>query len=69
MTEQTQQTEVQEPILVTLTLNLVQIQTVLNALGEMKTSSGVWPLQQVILQQAQSQLPVAEQTEEVSTVQ
>lgn len=65
MTEQVQSQETQqEPIMVTLTLNLQQIQAVLNGLGELKTSAGVWPLQQYILQQAQNQLPAVEKKEE-----
>jgi hypothetical protein len=50
-----QQTQQTSPVL-TLQLNVEQINAVLGALGKMPTETGVWPLMRVINDQASAQL-------------
>lgn len=65
MTEQVQK---QEPVMINLSLNLQQINMILQGLGQLPTSSGAWPLSQFIVQTAQNQLPEQkESTEETVT--
>ena len=48
---------------INLTLNVEEVNAVLNALGNLPTSSGMYPLLVKIVQQAESQLPKKEETE------
>jgi hypothetical protein len=70
MTEQLQNNEteqLQEPIVIQLTLNLEQINFVLGSLGKLPTESGAWVLRQIIGQQAQQQIEtLGENKEETS---
>lgn len=70
MTDQIQDVEPQEPIVVQLTLNVDQVNFILGALGKLPTESGAWIIRNVVGQQAQQQLdalkPQEETTEEVS---
>jgi hypothetical protein len=50
-----QQTQQPSPVL-TLQLNVEQINAVLGALGKLPTETGVWPLMRVINDQASAQL-------------
>lgn len=55
-----------EPVILNLTLNFDQVNAVVAALGRLPTESGVWPLREIIIQQANSQLEVlsTQKTEE-----
>jgi hypothetical protein len=70
MTDQIQDVEPQEPIVVQLTLNVDQVNFILGALGKLPTESGAWIIRNIVGQQAQDQLdalkPKEETTEEVS---
>lgn len=59
MTDEVQQ---QEPIQLTIVLNVDQVNAVVNALGKLPTEQGVWPLRQFIIAQAQQQLQPQEDT-------
>ena len=48
-----------------LTLNIEEVNAVLQTLGNLPTSSGAWPLVVKIKQQAEGQLPKEETKEEV----
>jgi len=57
MTEEVQNTEVQEkPIVLNIQLNIAQINAVVDALGKLPTETGVFPLRQQIITQAEQQL-------------
>ena len=45
-----------EPIVVTLSLNLDQVNFILGALGKLPTESGAWIVRSVVGQQAQQQV-------------
>ena len=53
--------EENQPLIVTLSLNIDQINAILSGLGELPTKHGVWPLTQVIISQVQEQLPPAKE--------
>ena len=53
--------EEKQPLIVTLSFNIDQINAILSGLGELPTKHGVWPLTQVIISQVQDQLPPAEE--------
>lgn len=76
MTQETQQQEQevqqQEPIFVTLSLNLEQVNFILNALGKLPTETGAWGLMQRVSQQVHKQLDATseeENQEKTTTVQ
>lgn len=48
--------QIQTSPILTLQLNVEQINAVLNALGKLPTETGVWPLMRAINEQASSQL-------------
>jgi hypothetical protein len=50
---------------INLTLNVEEVNAVLQTLGNLPTSSGAWPLVVKIKQQAEGQLPKEETKEEV----
>lgn len=60
----------QQPIFLTLQLNLAQIDFIQNALGKLPTESGAWQVQQIINSQAVPQLEElqAQNTEVADTV-
>lgn len=47
-----------------LTLNIEEVNAVLQTLGNLPTSSGAWPLVVKIKQQAEAQVPAQEDKEE-----
>jgi hypothetical protein len=49
---------------INLTLNVDEINAVLQTLGNLPTSSGAWPLVVKIKQQAETQIPEAQQSGE-----
>ena len=49
---------------INLTLNVEEVNAVLQTLGNLPTSSGAWPLVVKIKQQAEGQLPKEEETAE-----
>lgn len=64
MTQETQQTEQQEQVVVTLSLNVTQINFILESLGKMPTDTGAWIVRQIVATQAQSQLGSQQESEE-----
>jgi hypothetical protein len=50
---------------ITLKLDLQEVNAVLNVLGQMPTSTNVWPLANKIRAQAEPQVPKAEPGEDV----
>ena len=48
---------------INLTLTLEEVNAILNTLGNLPTSSGMYPLLVKIIQQAEGQLPKKEETE------
>lgn len=66
-TQQPEEQQAQEPVVLTLNLNVEQIQKVIFALNELKTGSDVWPLRQFIIQQANTQLQTLQPAEETPT--
>jgi hypothetical protein len=48
---------------IVLTLNIEEVNGILQCLGQLPTSSGAWPLVVKIKEQATSQLPVEEKTQ------
>jgi len=48
---------------IVLTLNIEEVNGILQCLGQLPTSSGAWPLVVKIKEQATAQLPVEEKTE------
>jgi hypothetical protein len=49
---------------INLTLNVDEVNAVLHTLGNLPTSSGAWPLVVKIKQQAETQIPEAQQSGE-----
>jgi hypothetical protein len=49
---------------INLTLNVDEVNAVLHTLGNLPTSSGAWPLVVKIKQQAEAQIPEAQQSGE-----
>ena len=49
---------------ITLNLSVEEVNAILHTLGNLPTSSGAWPLVVKIKEQAEAQLPPAEQPQE-----
>lgn len=49
---------------ITLKLNLIEVNVVLDAIGQLPTSTNAWPVAAKIRAQAETQIPKAEEVEE-----